>query len=253
LSDTEVAMTTPASSTAKPPRPRLPAQLVAIVAPDVGMPRVAREGKARWALLFAMLCSLAFAGAQATRVSAREETLQQLEMSGQLKDMSDRQIEEQAKSSEHKFVVKTAAAALFKEPLLCLAYLICLYALSWFLRGRSNGGAIAAVSAAALLPGALRDLLSAGAALMHSTLPTEGPPLVPSTFNQISALLGHPMMGMLAPLGNALDLFSLWAALLFGFGLAAAASLSRTRALAGALVAWTLWRLLYACAFHLGG
>ena len=228
-------------------------QLLALVAPDVGMPRVAREGRARWAIAFALVCSLAFAGAQSLRVNAREETLQDAEMSGQLKDMSDRQIDDQAKGAERKFIVKSVAAAAFRPPLLCLVYLASLYLLSWFLRGRAKGGQMTAVAGAALLPGAIRDLLSAGAAMMNSSLPTQGPPLIPTTLTQIAGHLGKTLSGPWATLGNGLDLFSLWAALLFAFGLAAAANISRRRAVAATLVAWVLWRLLFACVFHLGG
>jgi len=236
-----------------PPPSAVPPQLLALVAPDVGMPRVAREGRARWPIAFAMACALALAGAQATRVNARTETLQELEMSGQLKDMSDRQIDEQAKGAERKFIVKSVAGAVFRPGLLFVAYLASLYLLSWFLRGRSKGGQMAAVAAASLLPGALRDLLAAGAALMHASLPTAGPSLVPTNATQLLSALGWAPMGAWARLGNALDLFSLWSALLFAFGLATAASLTRRRALLGALIAWGLWRLLFACAFHLGG
>ena len=231
----------------------LPPQLVALVAPDAGMPRVAREGRARWMIAIGIACSLSLAGAQALRVSAHEETMQELEQSGQLKDTSDRQIDEQAKASERKFIVKNVAISVFRPPLLCLAYLGSLYLLSWFLRGRSKGGAIAAVAGAALLPRAIYDLFSAGAALTYSTLPTEGPPLIPSTLTQLAAALHHPLMGIQATLGNAVDFFSLWAALLVGFGLAAAASLTTRKALIGTLTAWLLWRLMFACAFHLGG
>ncbi len=53
--------------------PRLPAapQLTALVAPDTGMEQVAKVGRVRWPLLFAVLCSLAMGGAEALRVDAR--------------------------------------------------------------------------------------------------------------------------------------------------------------------------------------
>ncbi len=246
-------MTPPASAVSSSAPSRVPAPLVALLAPDVGMPRVARESKARWALLFAMVCALSLSGMQAMRVDAHAETLQELEMTGQLKDMSDRQVEDQAKAADRKFIVKTVAASIFRPPLLCLVYLVSLYILAWFLRGRSQGGQMSAVAGAALIPSAVSDLLSAGAVWMHSTIETHGPPLIPRTLNQILAHFGHSISGPLAPLGNALDLFSLWSALLLGFGLATAANLSRRSAVIASLVAWTLWRLLLACAFHLGG
>jgi hypothetical protein len=232
---------------------KVPPQLIALIAPDVGMPRVALEGRARWPIAFALLCSLAFAGAQSMRVNAREETLKDAEMSGQLKDMSDRQLDDNAKAAERKFIVKNIAVAAIRPPAICLAYLASLFLLSWFLRGRAKGGQIASVAGALLLPAAIRDLLSAGAALLRSSLPTSGLPLIPTTLTQIAGAMGHPLVGTLGALGNALDFFSLWAALMFSFGLATAASVSRKSALIAGLTAWVLWRLLFACAFHLGG
>jgi hypothetical protein len=40
---------------------------------------------------------------------------------------------------------------------------------------------------------------------------------------------------------------------MIAFGLATAAQLSRRKAITGVLVAWVLWRLLFACVLHLGG
>jgi hypothetical protein len=231
----------------------LPPQLVALISPDVGMPRVAREGRARWPLLFAIVCSLALAGAQAYRVNAREETLQQLETQGQLKDSSDRQIEDQTKAAEHTFIVKSVALAVVAPPLWLLLQAAALYLLNWFLRGRSKGGQMMAVAAAVLLPNALADLLSAGAAMVHQTLPTHPSALIVRSLGDVLGKLGVALPGVLSQLAGAFDLFSLWAALLFAFGLATAAQLPTRKVLITSLVAWVLWRLLFACVFHFGG
>src|SRR5438105_1490951 len=59
-----------------------------------------------------------------------------------------------------------------------------------------------------------------------------------------AAAAGHPLMGPAARLLSAVDVFSLWGALLAGFGLAAAAQLPARRALIATLVAWMCYRLL---------
>jgi hypothetical protein len=230
---------------------RLPAQALALVAPDLGMERVARVGRARWPLVLAMVCALSAGVAEAVRVDARTSTLSTLEMSGQLKTMSDRQIDDQVTSDERAFVVKKVALSLVQAPLAFVSFLVGLYALSWFLRGRSQGSAMLAVAAAALLPGALADLLSAGSTLMHFSIPPVHDALIPRTLADLGAAVSLPMGPAVSKLLNAVDFFSLWSALLLAFGLQTAAGLPRSRALFGTLSAWVLWRRLTTVA--LGG
>jgi len=56
--------------------------------------------------------------------------------------------------------------------------------------------------------------------------------------------LGQPLAGAAAKLGSAVDLYSLWGAVLLGYGLAASASLPVRRAVPAALIGWLLFRLL---------
>lgn len=222
---------------------RVPAQALALVAPDLGMERVARLGRARWPLVFAMVCALSAGVAEAVRVDARASTLSTLEMGDQLKTMSDRQIDDQVKSDERAFVVKRVALSLVKAPGSFVSFLLALYALSWFLRGRASGRAMLAVAGVALLPGAVADLLSAGATLMHYSIEPVHAPFIPRTLANLGAALSLPMNGPVSKLLKAVDFFSLWSALLLAFGLQTAATLPRSRALAGTLAAWVLWRL----------
>src|SRR3954468_19734738 len=153
----------------------MPSPLLALVAPDVGMERVARRERVLLPFLFAVLCSLLAAAASSYRVDARDATLATLERTGQLKTMSDRQIEDQTKDAERTYIVKTVAVGavgpVAKLGLLCVGLL----ALSWFVRGRAKGKALAAVAAVAMLPGAIENLLAAGAGLGRRSLPPGGP------------------------------------------------------------------------------
>lgn len=223
---------------------RLPAQALALLAPDLGMERVARVGRARWPLILALVCALAAGVAEAVRVDARTSTLATLEQSDQLKTMSDRQIDDQVRNDERAFMVKRVALSLVQAPVSFVGFLIALYALSWFLRGRSQGPAMLAVAGAALLPGALADLLSGGAALMHFSIEPSHAALIPRTLSDLGAAVSLPMGAAVGKLLTAVDFFSLWAALLLAFGLQSAASLPRARPLYGTLAAWVLWRLL---------
>src|SRR5689334_912830 len=119
----------------------------------------------------------------------------------------------------------------------------------WFLRGRVKGRAVFPVAAAALLPGALANLLDGVTALRLDSLPAAGPvSLAPRNLSAIAAALGHPLTGAVLKLGNAFDFFSLWAALLLAFGVAAAGDVPTKRALIGTLCAWLCLRLVLSVA-----
>jgi len=82
-----------------------PPALVALIAPDVGMERQARVGKAGIAVAIAMACALFAAFAQAARVDARSVTLQKLEKAGQLSTMSDKAIEDETQNAERLYAL----------------------------------------------------------------------------------------------------------------------------------------------------
>jgi Yip1 domain len=234
---------------ALPGRWAVPSPLVALVAPDVGMERVARRERVLVPFLFAILCSLLAAAASSYRIDARDATLAVLEQSGQLKTMSDRQIEDQTKDAERTYIVKTVAIGavwpVVELGLLCAGLL----ALSWFVRGRAKGKAVAAVAAVSMLPGAIENLVQAGAALQRRSIPPQGPPLVPADLASLWAQVsGHPLAGPAARLLGAFDVFSLWGALLAGYGLATAANLPLRRTMTATLVAWVCVHVLLAAA-----
>ena len=222
----------------------VPPALVALVAPDRGMERQAKVGGVKFAFLIALVCSLLAGGAEAWRVDAKASTLAKLEQEGSLKNKSDRQIEEDTRNAERIYQVMHVGGAAVAAPLDlglgCLAVLI----LGWFLKGRFTGRAVAPVAAATLLPGAVANLLDAMTALRHATLPPEPPLLSPRTLSAVFEVLGHPLAGAAGKLGGALDFFSLWSALLLGYGVAAAAKLPLKRALIGTMVAWVCFRLI---------
>jgi hypothetical protein len=223
---------------------RRPSPLTLLFAPDRGMERQARVGRARWIFLFAWLCSLLLGAALALRVDAASSTLRAMEMSGQLQTMSDRQLAEETRNTERVFEVVSVAKGVVLVPLglglACLAIL----ALAWFFRGRIKGSAVAPVAAATLLPEALANLADAVAVFRHEGLPPEGAALAPRTLQALLVLADHPLMAPWVKLGNALDFFSLWAAVMMGYGVAAVGRVPPRTALIGTLVAWVCYRLL---------
>src|SRR5260370_39379443 len=153
------------------------------------MERQAKTGTVWPWVLIAMVCLLLFGVAQAVRVDARAATLKKLESSGQLENMSDRQIDDETKSAERLYQVARVAGGLADAPLSLGLSCLAVVGLTWFLRGRVKGASVVPVAAATLLPGSIANLLGAGAAVPQGALsanpsvplapPTLGPPLAP--------------------------------------------------------------------------
>jgi hypothetical protein len=221
-----------------------PSPFALLFAPDRGMDRQAKVGRVRWILVFAWVASLLLGLALAARVDAASSTLRRLEQSGQLQGMSDRQIADETRNAERVFEVTSVAKGAVGAPvqlgLACLAVV----GLVWFFRGRIKGSAVAPVAAATLLPGAIASLLDAACALRYESFPPEGGPLAPRSLSALLALAGRALPDPWVRFGNALDFFSLWAAVMMGFGVAAAGKIPRGTAVAGTLVAWVCYRLL---------
>lgn len=227
-----------------PPTEAGPSPFALLFAPDRGMDRQVRVGRAGRLFLFAWLCALLLGAALAYRVDARSSTLRKLEMSGQLQTMSDRQIADETHNAERVAEVVSVAKGVVGVPLQLGSTSLALLALVWFLRGRVKGSAVVPVAAATLLPGAIANLLDAATAFRHAALPPEGVPLAPRSLGAILPLLGHPLADPWLKFGNALDFFSLWAALMLAFGVAAVGQIRPRTALTCTLTAWACYQLL---------
>ncbi|MEZ4310147.1 MAG: hypothetical protein R3F14_19065, partial [Polyangiaceae bacterium] len=107
-----------------------------------------------------------------------------------------------------------------------------------------KGSAVAPVAAATLVPGALANLVDAVAAYRHALIPPEGVPLGPRTLTAVMQLFHKPLMGAAMKFGNALDFYSLWAAVMMGYGVAAVGQIPKRRAVVGTMIAWVCYRLL---------
>jgi hypothetical protein len=229
-----------------------PPALLALIAPDAGMDRQAKVGRAGVAFLIAFACALFAAVAQSARIDARSATLQKLETAGQLSSMSDRAIEDETRNAERLYQVMRVATGAAEAPAFLLAGALAVVVLVWFLRGRVKGRGVFPVAAAVLLPGAVANLLDGIAALRQASLPA-GPiaaavPLSPRNLSAVLASFGNPVAGAALKLGNAVDFFSLWAAVLMAFGVASVGEVPTRRALIGTLSAWLCLRLVISVA-----
>jgi hypothetical protein len=228
------------------PAPRaVPPALVAMVAPEVGMERQARVGNARLAFLIAFVCAILSGLVQASRIDARSVTLARLDKDGKLAEMSDKQVDDEVKSAERLAEVGRVAVGVVKAPINLGLAGLAVVGLAWFLKGKVKGKAVFPVASVTLLPAALGDLLDAGSAFLRQSLPADPKNvLAPRDLGSALAALGHPLVGPALKLASALDFFSLWAAILMGFGVAAVGDVPLRRAMIGTLVAWMCMRLL---------
>jgi hypothetical protein len=226
----------------------IPDAFVALVAPEVGMERQARVGKARLAFLIAFACAVLSGFAQASRVDARSATLARLDQGSKLTEMSEKQVDDEVKNADRMFQVSHVAAGVLRAPVMLGLASLAVIGLAWFLKGKVKGKAVVPVAAACLLPGAIGDLLDAVSAFARHSIPADAVVLAPRTLSGALAALGHPLMGPALKLGNAFEFFSLWAAIMMGFGVAAVGDVPKRRALIGTLVAWVCVRLLIAVA-----
>jgi len=238
------------SSEAELPQPSraAPPALVALVAPDSGMERQARVGKAGLAVAIAFACSLFAAFGHSMRVDARSATLQKLDAADQLASMSDRAIEDETRNAERLFQVMRVAWGALETPVFLLLSALAVVVLVWFLRGRVKGRGVFPVAAAVLLPGSIANLLDGITALRQQALPAGPAALTPRNVSAVLAALGHTLSGAALKLGNAADFFSLWAAIMMAFGVAAVGDVPARRALIGTLAAWLCLRLVVSVA-----
>jgi hypothetical protein len=221
-----------------------PSPFALLFAPDRGMEHQAKVGRAMGYVLFAWLAALLLAGVMAVRVDARASTLKKLDQNGQLQGMSDRQLADESKSAERVFQVATIAKGVASVPAELALASLAVISMSWFLRGRTKGSAVVPVAAATLAPNAIAKLLDAGVALRHALIPIDGVLLSPRTLAALLGLAGKPLGPPWLKLADALDFYSLWSAVMVGYGVAAVGSVPKRRALVGTLVAWVCYRLL---------
>lgn len=226
-----------------PPAPRS-AGISLVLTPDRGMDLHAKVGRARWFFLVAWLCSILLGAVLAYKVDARAATLRKLDESGELASMSDRQLAEEATSAERVFQVTSIAKGVFRVPVQLLGASLSILFLCWFFRGKVKGSAVVPVAAVTLAPAAVANLVDAITAFRRVSVQPGGDALGPRTLADALALAQKPLFPPWIKLGNAFDFYSLWAALILGFGVAAVGQVPRRTAVIGTLVAWVCYRLL---------
>jgi hypothetical protein len=231
---------------------QIPPALVALVAPEAGMERQAKSGGVRVAFLIAFVASALLAFLQSSRLDLRSDTLAKLDADQKLTTMSDKQVDDEVQSAVRLKQVTTVAGGVLAPPLQLLLIALAVVVLAWFFKGKLKGAAVFPIAAASMLPNAIGNLLDAGAVLSHEAI-TSTTTLAPRTLSLALAALGHPLTDTALKLGNALDFFSLWGAILLGYGISNFEGMTKRRALIGTVVAWVCFRLLMQVAAAGGG
>lgn len=216
--------------------------LMALLLPDRGMPSAVFRERGGAALLVVILCAGLSAFVLGSRIDTTSTVLQGETMRMQMQGpgaeaRSDRELQEEIDKSRSMAQVTMGLVAGGWVPLQVL-----LMTLGWYLVGRFVGGrptmvrTFAAVTHASL-PFAVKSLAVAAMASTRTVM-TPGDIEKLASFSNVTLLAG--------PLARfaTVDLFTVWSMVLVGFGLAAAASISRRKAFMTVTIVYVLTLLI---------
>jgi len=230
-------------------------QLRALLLPDRGVPPLVTMGRARLSIALAIVAALLSAGAVSLRLDLGPTVRAEMARAPDKKqgpapggpgaeppgeDKTDRDIAEEIDKRTAIVEVKAWLGAALGTPGKIVAFAIALLLLGHFVGGKPNFQRAFAASAIAGLPFAVRSLIEAVVAWRQERIgPGDLQDLV------ASHLLSGPPDGTLpGRLLAGADVFALWSVVLAGFGLAAAAGISRTRSFVAVSLSYLLLLLL---------
>lgn len=197
-----------------------------------------------WPLLLLVLCVSASGTAFSLRWEAGPSVVQQLQMSGQLGQMTESEIAEEIQTASRKALVGGIAKGVFVMPLLALVLAAALWVVGWLFETPAPFAKLMSVAALALLPLALYHLILAVCVLaQHSLSLARLPELVPSSLAVLDGLT--PKMKKVL---GAVDFFNLWSVGLMGLGFSSATGMRRGRA----VVLSTVLYLMFVGVFSIG-
>ena len=192
--------------------------------PGAGVATAVQERRILFPLL-ALMAATSFASAAfALRWDPAPDILQKLEMAGQLKGMPEAELTEQITTAGRLKLVTGIASGVFVTPLVVLGIALVLGLVAWLLGRKAPFPALFSASAVGMLPIALQRALWGIVALWQLGITEErARHLLPSSVGAWVHAGGPKLAGLL----DALDLFSLAAAVLIGLGFAAATGMRR--------------------------
>jgi len=238
------------------------AQLRALLFPDRGVPVLVSAGRARLSIAIAMAAAVLSAAAVSARIdmvpTVRAENAggpgpggpgggppgASAQPPGE--DKTDRDIQEEIDKQTAIVRIKAWLRAGLGMPAQIFFPAIALLLLGRYVGGKPTFQRAAAAAAVANLPWAVRGFIEAGVVWSRDRIGPE----------ELNRLLPAELLPMphdhllLAPLVAASDLFNLWSLVLAGFGLAAAAGISRARSFIAVTVAYLLFMSLVVSFFN---
>jgi hypothetical protein len=236
--------------------------LAALFTPDRGVPALVTHGRYAAALLAVVLAASASAWAIGAKIDMSSAVYEKMdgrgtggsageggggggggqgEGQGGPEQKSDAQIEEDIAKATSVQRVTLGLSAGLGTPFVIFLLSLGVFVLSWFVGGKPKLLRSLTASAAAYLPQAVKSLVVAGAALRRAVLtPADLPTLaVPGDL-----VARGPNTPAAAKFLAGVDPFFLWSVLCLVFGFAAAAQVSRKKAVPTVIVCTVLYLLL---------
>lgn len=207
--------------------------VAALFLPDRALPASVSEGRYGTAMLLATLCAVAFAAAVSLRVDPSLGPVMGGPEGGGDGPMSDREIADAIEKQRAMTQVTLGLGAVLGTPAQLFLLGLGLFLLGRYVGGKPTLGSSVAVAAHAALPGAVKALIGAGAALGAKRLaPMEIPQLV---------ALPLPLDGALARLFMGVDWFTLYALVMTIIGFRASAKVGRAKAILTIVITFLLY------------
>ncbi len=191
-----------------------------------------------WPLILCTAASIAFLVALLPRLDVQRTISDQLDLVPATQAMSPHDCEDAIESGVKLTKISTAASAAFGPAVAALATAFCLW-LGFMVAGAKPAFlSTLAVTAHALLPLALRQLLALPALFSRSAVRQQDlARLLPSNLAAFWVPAGAPLTPKVSLL-TALDLFSLWSIVLLAIGMASVAKVSKARSASVVAVLW---------------
>jgi hypothetical protein len=202
--------------------------LMALLLPDRGMPHAVARERGGAALVALVLCAGFAAYVLAMRVDTtstvlRGETMRMQNQGAQAEPRSDRELQEEIDKSRTMAQVMMGLKAGGWVPLQVLLLSVGLFVLGRYVGGKPTWGRSFAAISHASLPMAVKSI-AIGVLAWPRTLMTPQDIEKLQAFSNVTLASG-PLARFLT-----IDIFGLWMLILAGFGLAAAASITRRKA-----------------------
>lgn len=234
------------------------AQFRALLVPDRGVPPLVSMGRARLSIAIALAAALLSAAAISARIDVAPAVRAEMARGPQGpkppggpaaeppgEDKTDRDIADEIEKRTAILEVKAWLRAALGTPGQIVGFAIALLLLGRFVGGKPTFQRALAASAIASLPFAVHSLIEAAVTWRQDRIgPEDVHQLVAS--HLIPLPHDNPLVARLAA---GTDVFSLWSLVLAGFGLAAAAGISRKRSFIAVTVSYLLFVLLLTSLF----